>query len=141
MIVDTSAVVAILRDEDDSSVFTDAIADAATCRMSVANVLEAYMVVEGRGGPESRKDLEDFLQDYEIEIVPVDQEQLYAAITAWRRFGRGNHPAKLNYGDCFAYALAYTTGESLLFKGDDFSLTDIPPALQAGEVQDADGAI
>ena len=129
MIVDTSAVTAILLRESDAVVYLDAVTTTANCRMSAANVLEAYMVAEGRGGPEARDDLEDFLQKAEIEIVPVDLPQLYAAIDAWRRFGKGNHPAGLNFGDCFAYALAYTEGEPLLFKGDDFSRTDIQPAL------------
>ena len=130
MIVDTSAAVAILLNESDHAVFSDAVSAAVNCRMSVANVLEAYMVIEGRDSAASREDLEAFLWRANIEIVPVDLPQLYAAIDAWRRFGKGNHPAGLNFGDCFAYALARTAGEPLLFKGDDFSRTDIQPALR-----------
>ena len=87
----------------------------ASCRMSVANILEASMVLEGRGGRPAA----------EIEAAPVTAEQLEATRDAWRRYGKGNHPAALNFGDCFAYALARTTGEPLLFKGEDFAQTDV----------------
>ena len=99
--------------------------------MSVANALEASIVVEGRGGAEAGDELDAFLQSAGIELTPVTTEHLVAARRAWRRFGKGNHAAALNFGDCFAYALAETTGESLLFKGNDFTRTDIPPALPA----------
>ena len=97
--------------------------------MSVANSLEASIVVEGRGGVAAGDELDAFLQTTGIELAPVAAEHLVAARRAWRRFGKGNHPDGLNFGDCFAYALAESTGEPLLFKGDDFARTDIASAL------------
>ena len=96
--------------------------------MSVASLLESTMVAAGRAGPSTSFDLDALLESYEIELVPVTLEQAEAARVAWRRFGKGNHPARLNFGDCFSYALAKTTGEPLLFKGNDFAQTDIQPA-------------
>lgn len=96
--------------------------------MSVANVLEASIALERRGGATAADDLDALLGRAEIELVPVTVEHLEEARRAWRRFGKGNHPAALNFGDCFAYALARTTGEPLLFKGGDFSQTDIDAA-------------
>ena len=86
------------------------------------------MVAEGRSGAEAGHDLDAFLEEARIELVPVSLEHAHAARRAWRRFGKGNHPAGLNFGDCFAYALAQATREPLLFKGDDFTLTDIEAA-------------
>ena len=131
MIVDSSALLAILYREPDAARFEQVIATTANCRMSVANALEASMVVEGRGGIEAGDELDAFLQSAGIELAPVTEEHLVAARRAWRHFGKGNHAAALNFGDCFAYALAEATGEPLLFKGDDFSRTDIPSALSA----------
>ncbi len=131
MIVDSSALLAILYREPDAARFEQVIATTANCRMSVANALEASMVVEGRGGIEAGDELDAFLQSSGIELAPVTEEHLVAARRAWRRFGKGNHAAALNFGDCFAYALAEATGEPLLFKGNDFSRTDIPSALSA----------
>ena len=128
MIVDSSAVLAILFSEPDARRHAGAIMAASPCRMSVANVLEASIVVERRGGNTAAHELDTFLERAEIELVPVTVEHLEAARRAWRRFGRGNHPAALNFGDCFAYALARATGEPLLFKGDDFAQTDIEAA-------------
>ena len=125
MILDTSALLAVLFDEPDAGYFERAIASATTCRMSVANHLEAAMVVESRMGDEGGRQLDNFVKTAEIELVPVTPEQAQAARLAWRRYGKGNHPAALNFGDCFAYALAEATGEPLLFKGEDFALTDI----------------
>ena len=93
--------------------------------MSVANALEAAIAVERRGGDMAAHDLDMLLERAEIELVPVMVEHLKAARRAWRRFGKGNHPAALNFGDCFAYALAKTTGGPLLFKGEDLAQTDI----------------
>lgn len=90
------------------------------------------MVVEGRGGVAAGRELDAFLEAAGIELIPVTVENLAATRNAWRRFGKGNHPAGLNFGDCFAYALAETTGEPLLFKGNDFIQTDIEPALAEG---------
>ena len=131
MIVDSSALLAILYREPDAARFEQVIATTANCRMSVANALEASMVVEGRGGIEAGDELDAFLESSGIELAPVTEEHLVAARRAWRRFGKGNHAAVLNFGDCFAYALAEATGEPLLFKGNDFSRTDIPSALSA----------
>ncbi|MYA60209.1 MAG: type II toxin-antitoxin system VapC family toxin [Chloroflexi bacterium] len=128
MIIDSSAIAAILFREPDIGYFAGKIADAWPRRMSVASLLETTLVVEGRGGSSTSFDLDALLENYEIELVPVDLEQAEAARVAWRRFGRGNHPARLNFGDCFSYALAKTTGEPLLFKGNDFAQTDIEPA-------------
>ena len=125
MILDTSALLAVLFDEPDADYFERAIAGATTCRMSAANHLEAAMVVESRMGDEGGRQLDNFVEAAEIEIVPVTPEQAQAARLAWRRYGKGNHPAGLNFGDCFAYALAEAAREPLLFKGEDFSLTDI----------------
>ncbi len=128
MIIDTSAVVAILLDESDAARYERAISVAWPRRMSMVALLETTMVVEGRSGPAAGDDLDLFLQEAEIELMPVTLEHVEAARRAWRRFGKGNHPAALNFGDCFAYALARATGEPLLFKGDDFSRTDVEAA-------------
>ena len=128
MIIDSSVVVAILLRESDGDHFAVKVADAWPRRMSVASLLESTMVVEGRVGSSGSSDLDALLETYEIELVPVTLEQADVARFAWRRFGKGNHPARLNFGDCFSYALAITTGEPLLFKGNDFAQTDIDPA-------------
>lgn len=127
MIVDTSAVLAILFSEADARRYAEAIMAASPCRMSVANILEASIVAESRGGTAGHE-LDSLLAKAEIELIPVTVAHVEAARRAWRRFGKGNHPAALNFGDCFAYALADTTGEPLLFKGSDFALTDIAAA-------------
>ena len=128
MILDTSALLAVLFDEPDADYFERAIASLAPCRMSVENHLEAAMVVESRIGDEGGRQLDNFVETAEIEIVAVTSEQAQAAHLAWRRYGKGNHPARLNFGDWFAYALAEATREPLLFKGEDFTLTDIEAA-------------
>ena len=128
MIVDTSAVLAVLLEESDADRYAQALTDAPVCRMSAAGFLEATVVIESRGGPEAGHELDVLIERAEIELVPVTVEQARAARRAWRRFGRGNHPAALNFGDCFAYSLAELSGEPLLYKGQDFSLTDIPAA-------------
>ena len=128
MIVDSSAILAVLLEESDADRYAQALTDAPTCRMSAANFLEAAIVIEGRGGPEAGHELDVLIERAEIELVPVTVEHARAARRAWRRFGRGNHPAALNFGDCFAYALVEATGEPLLYKGGDFTLTDIEAA-------------
>ena len=128
MIVDSSAVLAILFDESDAERFDKAIAAAPVCRMSLVNVFEASIVLEGRGGLAAGSDLDPFLESSGIEQVAVTADHVASARQAWRRFGKGNHPAALNFGDCFAYALAAVAGEPLLFKGEDFALTDIEAA-------------
>ena len=129
MIVDTSAVLAVLFDDPDAERFTRAIAEAPHCRMSVANFLEAALVVEGRAGLVGGQELDLFIERAAVELVPISIEHAQAARRGWRRFGKGNHSAGLNFGDCFAYALAEVTGEPLLYKGEDFALTDVESAL------------
>ena len=128
MIIDRSAVLAVLYREPDAARYETAIASAVGCRMSVANVLEASIVLEARGGAAAGHELDTFLKDAAIEPTPVTVEHMEAARRAWRRFGKGNHPAALNSGDCIAYALADVTGEPLLFKGEDFAHTDVEVA-------------
>ena len=128
MIVDTSAVLAVLFHEPDAERFARAITTAPSRRMSVATLLETTIVLESRSGPASGYELDAFLQEAGIELEPVTPEHAQAARRAWRRFGKGNHPAGLNFGDCFAYALAEALREPLLFKGRDFELTDIEAA-------------
>lgn len=128
MIVDSSALLAVLFREPDAERYETALASAPVCRMSLANVFEASIVWEGRGGPAAGYRLDMFMEQVGIEMVSVTAEHVAAARRAWRRFGKGNHPAALNFGDCFAYALAEVAGEPLLFKGNDFALTDIEAA-------------
>ena len=128
MIVDSSALLAILFGEPDAGRYERTIANAPQCRISAASLLESTIVVESRAGVVGGHQLDVLLDRGPIEVVSVTPKQAQAARRAWRRFGKGNHPAGLNFGDCFAYALAETTREPLLFKGSDFSLTDIEPA-------------
>ena len=128
MIVDASAILAVLFKESDAERFENAIVEASRCRMSMANFLEAAIVLESRSGADTGIDLDSYLEEAGIELESVTLEQAQAARRAWRRFGKGNHPAGLNLGDCFAYALAEVSGEPLLFKGGDFELTDIEAA-------------
>ena len=128
MIVDSSAIIAILFHEPDAQRYAAALQAAPRHRLSVANAVEAFIVAEGRGGAGAGDELDRFIGRFGIELAPVTIEQLEAARRAWRRFGRGNHPAALNFGDCFAYALAEMTGEPLLFKGEDFAKTDVEAA-------------
>jgi ribonuclease VapC len=126
MVIDTSAMVAILFGEPEQRRFVELIHDTESRLMSAASVLETSLVVEGSFGQSAGSDLDLFLIDAEIEIVPVDREQIDTARSAWRRYGKGRHRAALNFGDCFVYALAKITGEPILAKGNDFTLTDIP---------------
>ena len=128
MVIDTSAVLAILFDEDDARVYADAIAGAETRRISVVNVVEAGIVVDNQAGPASGRHLDLLIDRSQFRIEPVVEAHAALARQAYLEFGKGNHRAALNFGDCFAYALAKATGEPLLFKGEDFSLTDIVPA-------------
>ncbi|MXY46419.1 MAG: type II toxin-antitoxin system VapC family toxin [Chloroflexi bacterium] len=125
MIVDTSALLAVLFDEPDAMLYARTIAEAPNCRMSVANFMEAAFVVESRAGVAGGHELDLFLEAAAIDLEPVTVEQARAARRAWRRFGKGNHRAGMNFGDCFAYALSEITGEPLLYKGADFALTDV----------------
>jgi ribonuclease VapC len=134
MVIDTSAFLAILQDEPDRRSFTEAIEAAAVRRTSAATFLEASMVVQSRYGAEGLHRLDRLIESAGIDVVAVDPAQARVARRAFGDFGKGRHPAGLNYGDCFAYALARQLGEPLLCKGDDFSRTDLdlvlPPAPQ-----------
>lgn len=133
MIVDSSAILAILNREPDAELYDERIALAENCRISAANLLETAIVTESRGGPEAGNELDMFLESADIEVAPVTSSQVSTARRAWRRFGKGRHRAALNFGDCFAYALSATTGEPLLFKGNDFTHTDVNAALPLSE--------
>jgi ribonuclease VapC len=130
MIVDSSAVLAVVFGEGDAPRYADAIAGAEACRMAAPIWLEASLVVESRGGLAAAQRLNDFMDEAGMELVPFTGDQARIAQQAWRRFGKGRHRASLNYGDCMSYALAQSRGEPLLFKGDDFVHTDIEPALK-----------
>lgn len=129
MVLDTSAVLTILQDEPERPRFTEAIADAAQSSMSAATLLEVSIVVEARFGVEGGRHLDQLLDRAAVEVVPVDEEQVRIARDAYRRFGKGQHPAGLNFGDCFSYALAQVRHQRLLFKGDDFAQTDVVPVI------------
>ena len=128
MVIDTSAIVAIALNEPEAETFEQRVADAPVRLMSAASVLEAGMVIETRLGESGGIELDLWLLKARVEVVAVDAEQADQARRAWRRFGKGRHPAGLNFGDCFSYALSALTQEPLLFKGDDFSRTDIEAA-------------
>jgi ribonuclease VapC len=132
MVIDTSAVIACLLNEPERTAFVEAMASESVKLISVVGLVEASFVILGRRGPVGLTDLQNFLDNAGIERIPVDERQAEAAVEAFRRFGKGRHPARLNIGDCFAYALAKTTGEPLLFKGSDFAQTDIVPAVAEG---------
>jgi ribonuclease VapC len=129
MVIDTSAIVAILFDEPECDRFTRLIEETSIALVSAVSRVEAALVIEGRKGEDGRERLDRFFRLTAAEIVAVTPEQAELAVEAFRRFGRGRHPAALNIGDCFAYALARATGEPLLFKGDDFAQTDIIAAV------------
>ncbi len=132
MIVDTSALIAILRAESDAARFAAALAAAAETgdvRMSVVNYLEAAVLVDAARDAVASRRFDQLVRAAEIVLVPATAAHAQLARAAYRDFGKGSgHPARLNFGDCFAYALAAESGESLLFKGDDFVHTDVTRA-------------
>jgi ribonuclease VapC len=128
MVIDTSALTAVLFDEPERDDLVRSIAAAPRRRLSAVSLVEASVVVEARRGEVAGRELDLFLHRASVEVVPVDGEQAEVARAAWRRYGKGRHPAGLNFGDLFAYALARTTGEDLLFKGGDLARTDATPA-------------
>ena len=130
IVIDTSAVVAILRNEYERRSFTEAIERADQCLISVVSYVEASMVMEARNGYEGLRDFDLFLLKAGVALEPVDTEQAKIARSAFIRFGKGRHEANLNFGDCFSYALAKVMGASLLFKGNDFIRTDIEAAAK-----------
>ncbi len=125
VVIDTSALLAILLGEPERGKLLQLLSESETRLLSAANALETAMVVESRRGEAAGRELDLFLHRTKIEIVAVDEEQFSIARFAWRKFGRGRHPAALNFGDCFAYALTKTSSEPLLAKGDDFRRTDL----------------
>ena len=125
MVIDTSALVAILQREPERRALIEAIEAADARPVSVATFVEIAIVIEARHGAEGLRDLDHLISRAGIELVPVDVEHGKVACSAFSRFGKGRHRAGLNYGDCFSYALAISTGEPLLFKGDDFVHTDV----------------
>ena len=130
MIVDTSAIIAILREEPQALSCAQAIAQATVRRVSAVSFVESAVVIDGSRDPIAARRFDDFMREADIAIEPVTKAQAQIARDAYRDFGRGSgHRAKLNFGDCFAYALARESGEPLLFIGDDFAHTDISAAL------------
>lgn len=125
MVLDSSAIAAILFDEPEAARFEREIADDPVRLLSAATLVEATIILESRLGEAGGREFDLWLRRTGIEIVPVDEEQADMARRAWRRFGKGRHPAGLNHGDCFPYALAVTRDEPLLFKGQDFARTDV----------------
>jgi ribonuclease VapC len=125
MVIDTSALLAILQDEPERRGFNEAIEVAETRCLSAATFVETSIVIEARYGAEGLRDLDALIARAAIEIVPVDVEQAQLARTAFWQFGKGRHPAGLNYGDCFSYALAKALAQPLLYKGSDFARTDV----------------
>lgn len=130
MIADTSALIAILRDEPEADLFVKAIVAATSRKLSAVSYVETAVVIDGSKSPIASRRFDDFLKQARFSIEPVTEEQAYLAREAYRDFGKGKHSAGLNFGDCFAYALAKVSGEPLLFKGDDFRHTDISPAIE-----------
>ncbi len=125
MVVDSSALVAILLGEPEGEDLAAAILGDPVRLMSAANLLEATLVVESRFGEAGGRELDLLVHRLGLDIAYVDVEQVDEGRRAWRRFGKGNHPAGLNFGDLFAYGLASTSGEPLLYKGEDFAATDV----------------
>ena len=131
MILDSSAVIAILRRERDAGDFVEAIEGASVLRISAANYLETAIVIDAEKDPIASRRVDELLLRADVEIAAVTEEQARIAREAYRNFGRGSgHPAKLNYGDCFAYALASTSAEPLLCKGSEFRKAGVKLAME-----------
>ena len=128
MILDTSAVIAILRAEPEASAMAEAMSSAGTRGISAVSYVEAAVVIDSSHDPIASRRFDDFFREAEIVVEPVTFRQAKIAREAYRDFGKGRHRAGLNFGDCFSYALAKVTGQPLLFKGNDFRHTDIEPA-------------
>ena len=132
MILDTSALLAVLQDEPERERYVEAIETATSCAMSVVSQVEASILLLTRRGPDAVRAFDLFVARAAIELMPVDAEQALLARQAYRAFGKGRHAARLNFGDCFAYALSQATGEPLLYKGSDFGRTDVTPHAASG---------
>ena len=134
MIIDSSALLAILFAEDDAAAYAAAIERAGGCRISAATWLESAIRIDLTGSPLASLAFDDFVREARLVIEPVDEPQVRLARAAYRAFGRGSgHPAGLNFGDCFSYALSKLRDEPLLFKGRDFPETDVRPALNGAD--------
>ena len=127
MVIDSSVLVAILRQEEEAKGFALGMKGDPVRLMSAVSLLETAMVMESKRGPDGGRELDLLIHKSRIEVVPFDQAQAEIARRAWQKYGKGRHPAALNLGDCCAYALAKSSGEPLLFKGEDFPKTDITP--------------
>lgn len=129
MVIDTSVLVAIVLGEENAPTYIERLTEAREpISLSAATLVEAGIVVESRQGPDATRDLFLLLETVGAEVAAFDETQAHLALTAWRRFGKGRHPAGLNLGDCFAYAAAAASGQPLLFQGDDFAQTDVTAA-------------
>jgi ribonuclease VapC len=128
MVVDTSALLAVLFGEDEAEQLAVAMAGAPRLLLSACSRLETTLVAEGQRFGASAEAVDALIAALDMEVVAFGPEHLEWALRGWRRYGKGRHPAGLNLGDCFSYALAMASGEPLLFKGDDFALTDVPRA-------------
>jgi ribonuclease VapC len=124
--LDTSVLAAVVFGESDAAQFAASmVANAGDCLVSAATLVEAGIVVEAKQGQSAAQDLRLLIEHIGAEVVSVDTQTASVAVAAWQRFGKGRHPAALNFGDCFSYALAKISGAPLLFKGDDFAQTDV----------------
>ena len=125
LVVDTSALLAVLLLESDAEEYAAALGSATALRMAAPTWLETVMVASARSGEAGYREVSRFISELRIEVVPADRPLVETAFAGWLRYGKGRHPAGLNYGDCFSYALAILSKEPLLFKGGDFLLTDV----------------
>lgn len=130
MIVDSSVLVALVQREPEEDAFLQALANSARPAISSANLFEACIVIDSARRDDLSEALDDIVETLDLDVAPITRLHVAIAREAYRKFGKGNHPARLNFGDCMAYALAKANGDTLLFKGDDFTLTDIEPALK-----------
>ena len=129
MVIDTSALLAILYEEPDARRYADAIASADRRLISAATLLETAIVVDTQAGPAAGRQVDALVDRARLTVVAVTEAHVRIARQAYLDFGKGNHPARLNFGECFSYAVSRAEGEPLLFKGDDFDKTDVVPAL------------
>jgi ribonuclease VapC len=128
MVVDTSALIAVLNGEPTSARIESAILAAPRIAISAANFVEASVVADSTAPPDGMAELDELIRAFRVDVVPVTREHAQLARAAYHRFGKGRHPAALNFGDCFSYALARALGEPLLFVGNDFGRTDVEVA-------------